>query len=189
MRAIALLMCLSLGACATSNTTSSAEAGNDKVAKTANQFGQAATTPLSDLNLIHEDVPAVLIAAQIQPYAAAEDRSCTSIATEVQALDTALGADLDAPGVAKEDGLAEKGVQALGNAAVGAVRSSAEGVLPFRGWLRKLTGAEKRDQTQAAAIAAGTLRRAYLKGMGLSMGCTAPAAPTPKASTLAAKAQ
>ena len=41
----------------------------------------------------------------------------------------------------------------------------------------KLSGAERYSREVAAAIAAGTIRRAYLKGVGASTGCAAPAAP------------
>ena len=179
MRLLTPPLILVLGACATSPA---ANQGDDKSAKAATQLGQAATAPLSDLNLMRQAIPPILVAAQTKPYAAAPDRSCASLSAEVQALDAALGADLDAPSFAKEDGLAQQGTQALGDAAIGAVRSTAEGVLPFRGWLRKLSGAERRDREQSDAIAAGTIRRAYLKGIGLSMGCAAPAAPMPGAS-------
>jgi hypothetical protein len=91
----------------------------------------------------------------------------------VHALDAALGADLDTPPTPSNPGLVERG----GDVAVGAVRSAAEGVVPFRGWIRKLTGAERYAKEVAAAIAAGTIRRAYLKGLGQAAGCTAPAAP------------
>ena len=57
------------------------------------------------------------------------------------------------------------------------MRSAAEGVIPFRGWVRKLSGAERYSRDVAAAIAAGTIRRAYLKGIAQAGGCTAPAAP------------
>jgi hypothetical protein len=43
--------------------------------------------------------------------------------------------------------------------------------------VRKLTGAERYSREVAAAISAGTIRRAYLKGLGASAGCDAPAAP------------
>jgi hypothetical protein len=58
-----------------------------------------------------------------------------------------------------------------------ALRSAAQNVIPYRGWVRKLTGAERYSREVAAAIAAGTVRRAYLKGIAQAGGCTAPAAP------------
>jgi len=183
MRLLTALLGLALTACATTNQKS-VEGAGDKSAKAGTQLTQAATSPLSDLNLIRQDIPAVLISAQIRPYAVAADRSCATLAVEVQALDAALGADLDVPGVTYEAGLADQGAQAVGDAAIGAVRGATEGVLPFRGWLRKLTGAERRDREQAAAIAAGTIRRAYLKGIGQSLGCLPPAAPRVAATVL-----
>lgn len=50
-------------------------------------------------------------------------------------------------------------------------------MIPFRGWVRKLTGAERYSRKVSAAIAAGAIRRAYLKGLGQAAGCAAPAAP------------
>jgi hypothetical protein len=50
-------------------------------------------------------------------------------------------------------------------------------VIPFRGWVRKLDGAERHSKEVAAAIAAGSVRRAFLKGVGQTLGCAAPAAP------------
>lgn len=47
----------------------------------------------------------------------------------------------------------------------------------MRSWVRKLTGAEKYAREVEASIAAGTIRRSYLKGLGQAAGCEAPAAP------------
>jgi hypothetical protein len=44
--------------------------------------------------------------------------------------------------------------------------------------VRKLTGAERHDSYVAAAITAGAVRRAYLKGLGESRGCSPPATPS-----------
>src|SRR4051812_20931886 len=65
--------------------------------KTANQIGQAATTPLTDLNLVKAPIPPALAAAVKAPYGAPADRSCASLTADVHALDAALGADLDTP--------------------------------------------------------------------------------------------
>jgi hypothetical protein len=130
----------------------------------------AATTPLSDLNVVRADIPPVLAAAQKAPYAAPADKACAALATDVQALDAALGADLDTPATGANPSLIERG-------ATDALRNTAEGVIPFRGWVRKLSGAERYSREVAAAIAAGTIRRAYLKGIAQAGGCAAPAAP------------
>jgi hypothetical protein len=138
--------------------------------RTGAAVGQAATTPLSDLNIVRAEIPPVLAAAQKTPYGLPADRSCAAVGAEVQALDAALGADLDTPATDANPSLIER-------SANDALRRTAEGVVPFRGWVRKLTGAERYSREVAAAIAAGTIRRAYLKGLGASAGCDAPAAP------------
>jgi hypothetical protein len=171
MKTITLLSLLSvLAGCATSPAGGARPGTNTQIA-------DAATTPLSDLNLVRADIPPALAAAQRGPYALPADRSCTALAGEVQALDAVLGADLDTPPTAANPSLVERGTGAVGNAAVGSLRGAAEGVIPFRGWVRKLSGAERYSRDVAAAIAAGTIRRAYLKGLGQAAGCVVPAAP------------
>ena len=169
-----------LGACAHSPDATQAPASSAPAASTPGteaKLASAATAPLSDLNLVRANIPPALATAQRAPYAAPADASCAGIAAEVQALDEALGADLDTPATPGNPGLIERGSSAAGDAMVGAVRNTAEGVIPFRGWVRKLTGAERYAKEVAAAIAAGTVRRAYLKGLGQAASCAAPAAP------------
>jgi hypothetical protein len=161
-----------LAACAGTPDANRPTGGPDRTGPNA-QLGQAATTPLSDLNLVRAEIPPALVMAQKAPYGTPADRSCGALAADVQALDAVLGADLDTPATAANPGLIERG----GEAAIGAFRGAAEGVVPFRGWVRKLTGAEKYAREVAAAIAAGTVRRAYLKGLGLAGGCPVPASP------------
>lgn len=134
----------------------------------SSSVADAATTPLSDLNIVRAEIPAALLAAQKQPYAVPADPGCTALLAEVRALDEVLGPDLDTPATAANPGLIERG----GTAAVGAVRNAAEGVVPFRGWVRKLSGAERYANNVAAAIAAGTVRRAFLKGIGSARACS-----------------
>ena len=150
---------------------------SDKPGAAESAVGQAVTTPLSDLNLVQASIPAVLREANKSPYASPADTSCEHLAQQVQALDEVLGTDLDAPPTPGNPGLVERGSKEVGNAAAGALKSAAEGIVPFRGWVRKLSGAERYSKEVAAAIAAGTVRRAYLKGLGDARGCAAPAAP------------
>lgn len=158
--ALTLLAAIALAGCASSSADKAGQA-----------VGQAATQPLQDLNVVRAEIPPALVAAQKSPYALPADRSCAAIGTEVQALDAVLGADLDTPSTERNPSLVERG-------AGDALRNAAEGVIPFRGWVRRLTGAERYSREVAAAIAAGTIRRAYLKGFGQSAGCAVPAAPT-----------
>jgi hypothetical protein len=165
-----LLATIALSACATTGSSPQQTGANTKVI-------DAATAPLGDLNLVRAEIPAALLAAQKAPYALPGDKTCAALTADVQALDAVLGADLDAAPTAANPSLVERGSASAGNAAIGALRNTAEGVVPFRGWVRKLSGAERYSKDVTAAIAAGTVRRAFLKGLGQSAGCTAPAAP------------
>lgn len=127
----------------------------------------AATTPLSDLNLVSAPIPDVLKAAEQGPYKVPADSSCPALLREVKELDAVLGADLDTPPTASNPGLVERG----GSAVAGATQKAVEGAIPFRGWIRKLSGAERYSGQVAAAIAAGTVRRAFLKGIAHARSC------------------
>ncbi|WP_242478675.1 hypothetical protein [Rubrivivax gelatinosus] len=153
----ALAACL-LGACAS---------------KEVGRAGDAATAPLKDLNVVREAIPQALLGARKAPYRLAPDTSCTSTAAEIAALDDALGPDLDAPPSDGERGLLERGGDAAGDAAIGAVRRTAEGILPFRGWVRKLSGAERHSREVTAAVISGGARRAFLKGWRSAQACPA----------------
>jgi len=162
-----------LAGCSTSSSTN----GADLQTKTNAQITQAATVPFNDLNLVRADIPPVLVAAQKAPYAVPADRSCPALGSDVRSLDAALGADLDTPATENNPSLIDRGSNAVSDAAGNALKGAAESVIPFRGWVRKLSGAERYSKDVAAAIAAGTIRRAFLKGLGHAAGCQAPGAP------------
>lgn len=147
----------------------------DTAPATSSPVGKAVATPLQDVNVVRSKIPGVLLLAQKAPYATPTDRSCTALGSEVRALDVALGSDLDGPATA-EPGAVESGAGEV-------LRGAAESVIPFRTWVRKLSGAERKAREVAAAIAAGTVRRAYLKGLGQAAGCAVPAAPATSASS------
>lgn len=137
----------------------------------ASRTASAVATPLSDLNLVKGQIPDLLLSAQRAPYALPQDRDCDSLAQKIKALDEVLGPDIDAPPSATSRGLLEKGADEAADAAVGAVQHTAEGIIPFRGWIRKLSGAERQSRKVAASITAGGVRRAFLKGLRASQGC------------------
>lgn len=138
------------------------------------RVGQAAITPLSDLNVVQQKIPEVLrFARDVGAYTVPEKLDCPSVQNEINRLDTALGADFDAAGKDKPS-LLERGGDMAENYGVGFVRRTMEGFVPFRSWLRKLTGAEKHSKQVAAAITAGGVRRAYLKGLRQGLACPIP---------------
>ena len=134
----------------------------------------AAESPLRDVNVLRTKIPDVLLFAMADPYSRPpRGWKCPDLITMVQPLDDALGDDLDAPS-GEQEGLAHKGRGSVLGFAAGA----ASDAIPFRSWVRKLSGAERHDELVQKAITAGAVRRAYLKGLGESKGCNPPATPS-----------
>jgi hypothetical protein len=149
--------------------------GQVQTTEQANRNGVtgAVMSPLRDLNAIRTRIPMILLVAGQDPYARPRPATCAGILATVRELNEALGADLDEPASPDQRDLAERS-QGL---AIDALGSTVRGVMPLRFWVRRLTGAEQHDREVAAAITAGEVRRAYLKGLGESRGCNPPATP------------
>jgi len=128
--------------------------------------GQIAVTPLSDLNLHGGDVPQILEDIQ-DPYAPPRRRNCSVLAQEVSDLTAVLGPDVDEEPAEEND---DETTEAIGSAVSSAI-------IPFRGLVRRLSGAQARDRRIRELYLRGVTRRAYLKGMGRVLGCRPPAAP------------
>lgn len=124
-----------------------------------------AATPVTDLNLRKNEIPAVLLSAQDDPYTVRGLTKCTRIAAAVGELDAVLGEDID---VAPDQ---ERRGPDAGKLAQWAVAS----FIPFRGAIRELSGANETQRRLQVAIQAGISRRAFLKGMGQARGCRYPA--------------
>lgn len=141
----------------------------------------AVTAPLRDVNVLRTKIPTSLLEALAEPYARPPDSGCAAIIAQVGALDEALGPDMDvqSPEKPRKERIKEKAE----SGAYGLMAGAAEGVIPFRGWVRKLTGAERHDKLVGNAIGAGRVRRAYLKGLGESRGCNPPGTPAHLAET------
>ncbi|UDF04019.1 hypothetical protein [Asticcacaulis sp. AND118] len=142
-----------------------------------NSFTGAATAPLDDLNLRKLEIPAILVTATEKPYDIAGLTTCPALSAEIGRLDEVLGPDLDALIAEDTRSLTQKGEAMANRGAVSAVRDASTGIIPFRGVVRKLTGAEKHQKAIEAALEAGQSRRAYLKGIGIARNCAPPAAP------------
>lgn len=140
----------------------------------------AMTAPLRDVNVIRTKIPRVLLESMDDPYRRPTPASCASLISLIKPLDAALGEDLDSMPATEDEDLMDRGRKAAGEAALGAVASAAQDMIPMRGWVRKLSGAERHDRLVQSAIASGAVRRAYLKGLGESRGCNPPATPQHK---------
>jgi len=124
----------------------------------------AVKQPFRDLNLIREQSPDALVKAADEPYAKPSSGSCHGVSEELAALDAALGPDLDA-GVTTR-----KGSGMVSDLLKGATN------IPFRGVVRRVTGAHKHQQKVEAAVVAGVARRGYLRGVAEARGCNTQAA-------------
>lgn len=138
----------------------------------------AAMAPLRDMNLLRTKIPPVLLEAMADPYARPPKKTnCDTLISMVAPLDLALGEDVDRVPPQENEDLMDRGKRMAGSAAFGAVASAAQDLIPMRGWVRKLSGAEKHDRLVQSAMASGAIRRAYLKGLGEARGCNPPATP------------
>jgi hypothetical protein len=137
-----------------------------------------AMTPLTDLNLTNDPIPELLLAARNAPYDNAGLRNCRDVLRLVGELDTVLGTDYDME-------VPEDRTVSAGNIAQRILGS----FIPFRGIIREVSGANEHERDFREAIAAGMMRRAYLKGRGQGMGCDYPARPATAAQAAAWRAE
>jgi hypothetical protein len=133
----------------------------------------AAAAPLHDLNITRQPVPPILLAAITNPYEKPSPLDCGEITRQVRVLEGILGADFDEPDTPQSPSLTQKS----GRVALALVHGAAESLLPFAGFVRTLSGAQRHDQLVIEAITAGSVRRGYLKGLGESRRCPRPASP------------
>ncbi|NVE93878.1 hypothetical protein [Altererythrobacter lutimaris] len=123
-------------------------------------------TPIDDLNLDDDEIPEILVAASIDPYASPAGKDCESLRLAIADLDAVLGPDYDIV----NDGTDPFSEGRVAKRVVGSF-------IPFRGILREITGAAGEKRELQAAIVAGLARRAYLKGLGEASECPYPSRP------------
>ncbi len=147
--------------------------------RTAAGFGDAAMSPLNDLNLYRDEIP-VLLADIRPPYEPIADVSCKAIGEAVAELTKILGRDSDAEPLPERSFADKTGDDAAG-LTLDTIASTMSDFIPFRSLVRDATGANRHDRRLRAAFERGVARRAYLKGVGAQLGCAPPAAPDPSA--------
>ncbi len=133
----------------------------------------AVSAPLHDLNLVRQAIPPILLDAISDPYKRPMSVRCVDLSRQVKDLTYALGADFDSTESAQQPSLNKKGSRV----ALALMHGAAETLLPFHGYLRTLSGAQRHDELVMEAINAGSARRGYLKGIAEMRRCLPPAAP------------
>lgn len=171
LRAIALLSLAAGGAQAQTEPST-----GRKVEKTASEV---AVTPFKDVGVVKDKIPQVLLDARAATYALPAPLTCKTLFNAVDALDAELAPDLDNAETRVKSGMS---AGEIGKTVV-------RGLMPMRAWVRKLSGAEQNDNEVRQAVLAGSVRRGYLKGVGLQLGCKPPAAPLGVTLPAAAKAR
>lgn len=117
-----------------------------------------------------KEPPQKLLEVQDDPYSLAGLGQCAAIIREVEELNAVLGPDVNE---SVDKSRAKKREETAGRVA-GTV---AGGIIPFRGLIGEVTGANAERRRYELAVYAGTVRRGFLKGVGLERGCKAPARP------------
>lgn len=183
-----IVFCLSLAliitACASTpdqtadpNAATDPNATDRAIQQSQEGFSEAALSPLEDINLKRAPIPEQF--KQIRnPYNVDAEVTCDKIAKEVTVLDGLLGRDWDVPPPDKK-GVSDRAADGASTAFLDAVSSGASGIIPYRGLVRTVTGANSHATKVRKAYERGSHRRTFLKGIGLIKGCNYPAAPLP----------
>jgi hypothetical protein len=137
------------------------------VGETAEQVGKSAenivTKPLKDANILKAEIPPKLQAIMNDPYSLKGLSTCAQFSAEIAQLTKMLGPDVDA--------VKPKGGDSASEMVLGQIEKTASGLIPGSSIIRKVSGAEEQANKAKAAVYAGSLRRAYLKGAAKAKGC------------------
>lgn len=123
-----------------------------------------ATRPARDLNLVKDKIPPLLLRIMDAPYDIRTLRTCAALRGEIRRLTAVIGPDVDSPEVRRK-----KGKQSASEFILDGVSSIS--FIPFSGLIRKISGAEAEQRRARAALLAGHIRRAYIKGNLRTRGC------------------
>jgi hypothetical protein len=113
------------------------------------------------LGLTGAKTPDLLKEIAADPYRPPAEPACESIPAELMALNQVLGVDADQ--VRPKKSMVKKATGAIG----GAVR----GFIPYRGEIRFLTQADKKDHELMDATQAAWARRGFLRGLEAHLHC------------------
>lgn len=128
----------------------------------------AATTPFRDLNIGVKPIPPQLATLQ-NPYGTDTHRSCALILREAQDLVAALEANERI--VQGPDYNMNTRAGYVAQATEGAVTTAATTFIPFRGPIRYVSGAKKREKLSQEADRRGRERLGFLIGVGSASNC------------------
>ncbi len=117
-----------------------------------------------------KEVPEKLKDIQEAPYSLSGLGRCAAIIAEVRELNEVLGPDVNESVDKSRGKKREETAARVAGSAIGSI-------IPFGGIIGEVTGANAERRRYNEAVYAGTVRRGFLKGVGLQRGCKAPARP------------
>lgn len=162
---VAVLLVATIAACSSGRT-----------ADTRRGAVEAAQTPLRDLNLMRQEIPMMLRNLQYPYNTGALAPGCSAINGEIGQLDAILGPESFQPGPSRN--IWDRSGDFVEEQTIDAVQGTARDLIPFRYWVRRLTGASRTERDALRAFANGQQRRTFLRGYGAALGCPN-AVPTP----------
>ena len=157
---------------------------SDTATDTADSVWKTVQAPFEDVGLKQDEIPEQLQRTEINPYAMPNPLRCDLLQKEIAELDILLGpdvctiADPKGTGTYSSDYL-DQGSGLLHDQAGERAKSlvGSQLTLPFRSVVRRVSGADKHAKEVAKAYQYGKLRRAFLKGVGMTL--TPPCHPLP----------
>jgi hypothetical protein len=163
--AVAAALSVAIAACSSGRT-----------ADTRRGVTNAAYTPLRDVNMVRPEIPLLLRNLQY-PYSTATLSNCAAVTHEIGQLDAVLGPESYQPGPNRN--VWDRSGDFLEEQTIEAAQSTAQDLIPFRSWVRRISGATAAEREALRAVANGQQRRTFLRGYGASLGCPGIIPPPP----------
>ncbi len=130
-------------------------------------IGNAMLQPLRDVNLKKDKIPERLLQIESDPYNLDYVDGCRTLVSEIVSLFPILGPDVNEIQLQSDTEMREKSASRIAGGIIG-------GLIPFRGVVRELTGANAHERDYRTALSAGFARRSFLKGIATAEGCIPP---------------
>jgi hypothetical protein len=163
--AAALLLVAALGGCMSGRTED-----------TRRGVANAAVSPLRDGGVIRPEIPPLLRTLDYPYSTVSLAPGCSAVAYEIGQLDAVLGPESFQPG--PDRNIWDRSGDFAETQTIEAVQDTANDLIPFRSWVRRISGASAAEREALRAFANGQQRRTFLRGYGASLGC-ANAVPPP----------
>lgn len=163
---LGLVLALGVSACSTGRT-----------ADTRRGVIDATAQPLRDVNLVRQEIPMVLRGLEYPYSTATLTEGCPEIARQIASLDAVLGPESYQPG--QNRNVWDRSGDFVEDQVIEAAQDTVNDFIPFRSWIRRLSGASRAERDALRAVANGQQRRTFLRGYGASLGCPAIIPPPP----------